>query len=69
MPLPEKLKIERVRFEGFNGLAPEPWLLSILKTNLTFALKGHFRRSGRRILFAFNGGAAERAQVKTLPLF
>jgi hypothetical protein len=34
MPLPEKLKIERVRFEGFNGLAPEPWRLSILPTNL-----------------------------------
>jgi hypothetical protein len=27
--------------------------------SLTFALPGHFRRSSRRILFAFNSGTAE----------
>jgi len=31
--------------------------------NPTFAFNGHFRRSGRRILFAINSGYAETAQV------
>jgi hypothetical protein len=44
----------------------QTWLRSV---SLTFALNGHFRRQSRRILFAINGGSAETAQVKTLPLF
>jgi len=39
------------------------------RTNLTFALPGHFRRWSLKILFAFNGGTAETRQVKTLTLF
>jgi RNA polymerase sigma-70 factor (ECF subfamily) len=58
-----------------------PWMYAIARrvrvddyrrrkrVSLTFALNGHFRWSGRRILFAFNGGSAETDQVKTLPLF
>ena len=52
-----------VRLSIAFDTSAESWL------SLTFALNGHFRPSGRRILFAFNGGSAETAQVKTLPLF
>jgi transposase InsO family protein len=45
------------------------WQANLRVLDVTFALNGHFRKLGRRILFAFNGGSAETAQVKTLPLF
>jgi hypothetical protein len=73
--------LETYEAASLAELFPAPYLLGLreiagpksdlypLGANLTFALKGHFRRSGRRILFGFNGGAAERSQVKTLPLF